>query len=154
MDALYQGALFLSGGDGDRAESLVVDTVMLAFQEHAADTDPEQTRRWFEARLVRAFLRRVRRREDDPPPQPMDRDVLDPGVFEDLGPHRLFEAAEALPPGPRSALWLVLMRRWSRSDAAAAMQVEPQQLDAMLGYRDVLMRELLARRRNRKGESR
>lgn len=68
MDAMYQGALFLSGGDPERAEALVVDTVMLAFREHAADTDPQSTRRWFEARLVRSYLRREQTRRDEPAP--------------------------------------------------------------------------------------
>lgn len=151
MDALYQGALFLCGGNAARAETLVVDTVMLAFQEHAADADPEQTRRWFEARLVRSFLRRAGSRPGDDRPPPVGRDTVDPMAFDDLGPDRLFQAAGSLPPGPRSALWLVLMRRWTRADAAAAMRIDPRQLNVMLGYRDVLMKELLASRRRRGG---
>ncbi|NNF12261.1 MAG: hypothetical protein HKN72_03500 [Gemmatimonadetes bacterium] len=151
MDALYQGALFLCGGSTAQAETLVVDAVMLSFQEHAADADPEQTRRWFEARLVRSFLRRARSRAGDDRPPPVGRDTVDPMAFEDLGAERLFQAAGSLPPGPRSALWLVLLRRWSRADAAAAMEIDEERLKGMLGYRDALMKELLASRRPRGG---
>ena len=71
LDALYQGALFLSGGRQEGAERLLVDAVTLAFTEHAQDsggvTDVE---RWLEARLVRAFVRHVTERpeplRDDP----------------------------------------------------------------------------------------
>lgn len=157
MDALYQGALFLSGGDEATAERLVVDTVMLAFEEHAADVDPERTRRWFEARLVRAYLRRVQGLSMDRPPETSGGNGLDPTAFEALGPHELFSAAAALPPGPRAALWLVLLRRWSHSEAANAMQVDRDQMELMLGYRDVLMRRLMSssgeRRQRRMGRA-
>ena len=153
MDALYQGALFLCGGETGAAESLVVDTVMLAFREHAADADPEQTRRWLEARLVRSYLRSGRGQTPAGPPPTTPRG---PGwertTFDEVGPERLFQAAESVPPLPRSALWLVLMRRWSRSDAAAALGVDTVEMEAILAHRDVLMGELLTIRRPRRGK--
>lgn len=145
MDALYQGALFLSGGDPHRAEELVVDAVVLAFQEHAAEVDSEQTRRWLEARLVRAHLRRSTAAHDAAAPGPVDRRGIDPESFDALGPDELFAAARTLPPGPRAALWLVLLRRWSHRDAARAMEIDDDVLERFLGYRDELMRELIGR---------
>lgn len=147
MDALYQGALFLSGGDADEAEELVVHAVMLAFQEHAAEVDAEQTRRWLEARLVRAYLRRSTTSDGVGTPRAVDRRRLDPEAFDTLGPEELFAAAGELPPGPRAALWLVLLRRWSHADAARAMKVDDESLERFLGYRDVLLRELIGDRR-------
>lgn len=143
MDALYQGALFLSCGDAGTAEDLVVDTVMLAFQEHAAESDPERTRRWFEARLVRAFLRRSERSVQSAPVAAVERTKLDPDAFEGLGSDDLFEAASILPPGPRAALWLVLLRRWGHHDAARVLGVDDAKLQRLLEYRDLLMKRLL-----------
>lgn len=150
MDALYQGALFLCGGDTDAAESLVVDTVMLAFREHAADADPEQTRRWLETRLVRSYLRREPGQTSEGlPPTTARGPVGDRSNFDEIGPERLFQAAESVPPLPRSALWLVLMRRWRRFDASAALGIDADEMEAILDYRDVLMEELLSRRPRR-----
>lgn len=150
MDALYQGALFLSGGDPTRAEGLVVDAITLAFDEHGADVDTEQTRRWLEARLVCAHLREATISATAEPPDPLDRRGIDPAAFDALGPDELFAAAATLPPGPRAALWLVLLRRWSHSDAARAMKIDASSLERLLGYRDALMRELLGRSRARR----
>lgn len=144
MDALFQGALFLSGGDAAEAERLVVDTVMLAFDEYATETDPDHTRRWFEARLVRSFLRRFDATASRPP-RPFAAATSDPSAFDNLGPAQLFEAAAMLPPGPRAALWLVVLRRWRHRDAAEAMSVEEPALESMLEYRHTLMQELMAR---------
>ena len=147
MDALYQGALFLSGGDRDDAEKLVVDAVMLAFDEHAADIGPQQTRRWFEARLVRSFLEHfvLGRETLEPRPDQGRRPSLDADTFDSLEATDLFQAAGTIPPGPRAALWLVLLRRWSYEAAARVLRVEPEQLPLLLGHRDVLMRELMRR---------
>ena len=145
MDSLYQGALFLCGGDTDAAECLVVDTVMLAFREHAADADAEQTRRWLETRLVRSYLRNGRGQSSGGPRPTTARGAGgDRTCFDEIGPERLFQAAESVPPLPRSALWLVLMRRWRRFDASTALGVDADEMDDMLGYRDVLMGELLS----------
>lgn len=150
MDALYQGALFLSGGDPTRAEGLVVDAITLAFDEHAADIDVRQTRRWLEARLIRAYLREVTISATAEAPAPLDRRGIEPEAFDELGPEELFAAAATLPPGPRAALWLVLLRRWSHSDAARAMKIDAASVERLLGYQDVLMRELIGRSRTRR----
>jgi DNA-directed RNA polymerase specialized sigma24 family protein len=144
LDALYQGALFLAGGNPHGAEPLLVETVSLAFKEHAVDMEAGVVQRWLEARLVRAFLRNVK---DGPQHLPEDtalRVSLDPDTFESLGSDELFSAAAVLPAWPRAALWLVLLRRWSYHDAASAMGVDEGSMDGLLRYRDVLLAEMLS----------
>jgi len=143
LDTLYQGALFLSGGDARAAERLLIESITLAFEEHAGDTDERETRRWFEARLVRSFLRHVRGEPRPTAAAPLNRDGIDPNAFQSLGSDELFGAAAEIPAWPRAALWLVLLRRWSYEDAAAAMNIDERWMYTLLGYRDALMRELL-----------
>jgi DNA-directed RNA polymerase specialized sigma24 family protein len=143
LDALYQGALFLSGGDPSGAERLLIEAVTLAFREHAADTAPDEIERWLEVRLVRSFLRHMREEPTVLPAATLERVALGPGTFDSMTPDKLFSAAGDLPGWPRAALWLVLLRRWSYEDAAAAMDVEVAVLSVLLGYRDVLMRNML-----------
>lgn len=147
LDALYQGALFLSGGSAQGAERLLVESVTLAFEEHTRDSDIASVERWLEARLVRSFLRHVT--EDLPPlpPETAKRLTLDASTFDDLGSQELFDAAAALPPLPRAALWLVLLRRWSYQDTADALGVRLEQVSPLLGYRDVLIQAMVGSRR-------
>jgi DNA-directed RNA polymerase specialized sigma24 family protein len=149
LDALYQGALFLSGGNARGAESLLVEAVTLAFEEHATDTDHAAVQRWLEARLVRSFLRHLREGPTQLPESTARRVALDPATFESLGSRELFAAAAALPAWPRAALWLVLLRRWSYLDAAAAMDIDAGSIEELLGYRDVLLQEMMSSSRGR-----
>jgi DNA-directed RNA polymerase specialized sigma24 family protein len=143
LDALYQGALFLSGGDAPGAEHLLIEAVTLAFKEHAADTEPDEIERWLEVRLVRSFLRHMHEEPTVLPAATLERIALAPGTFDSMTPGKLFSAARDLPGWPRAALWLVLLRRWNYEDAAAAMDVDVAVLDVLLGYRDVLMQSML-----------
>lgn len=144
LDSLYQGALFLSGGNAHGAEGLLVNTVTLAFKEHERDAGPDEIRRWLEARLVRSFLRHLREGPLVLYDHTARRVALDPVTFESLGLAELFSAAAVLPPRPRAALWLVLLRRWSYGAAASIMDVDVAELEKLLGYRDVLLREIMA----------
>lgn len=148
LDALYQGALFLSGGSAPGAERLLVDAVTLAFQEHAAETDAESVQRWLEARLVRAYLRAV---DGAVTPQEVlrERPAIGPEALRDLGAEELFSAAAILPPQSRAAVWLVLFRRWSYNDAAHALGIEPGAMPDLLRYRDALIGELMSSRTSR-----
>ena len=153
LDALYQGALFLSGGDIGGAERLLVDAVTLAFREHAAEAEPDATRRWLEARLVRAFLRLERAGPTPLVDEPAGRPRVDPAVFESFAADDLFRAARRLPAWPRAILWLVLFRRWSYADAARVLDVDIDVVQDLLGYRDVLMREMIGSGRLRRTRS-
>ncbi len=149
LDALYQGALFLAGGNTRDAERLLVDSVTLAFREHARETDIASVERWLEARLVRSFLKQL---TDGPtllPEETARRVALEPGALDAIGSQQLFEAAAALPAWPRAAVWLVLLRRWSYQDAASAMGVDRDDVPGLLRYRDLLVRELIASKLNR-----
>jgi hypothetical protein len=148
LDALYQGALFLSGGNPDGAERLLVESISLAFRDHTGDRDPEGVQKWLEARLVRSFLRDVQDGPRDLPEETARRVTPDPGTFEALGPDELFSAAATLPAWPRAALWLVLLRRWSYADAASVMGLDEASVEGLLGYRDALLREMLSSSRD------
>lgn len=154
LDALYQGALFLSGGNERGAEGLLVDAVALAFQEHAHSVDPDHVQRWLEVRLVRAFLRQLTPGPTQLPAGAARRLELAPGTFDSLQARQLFEAAATLPAWPRAALWLVLLRRWSYGDAAEAIGVSKDALVELLRYRDVLIREMMSSARGRLGQDR
>jgi len=152
FDALYRGALFLSGGHLAGAERLLIEAVTLAFKEHPAEMQPAEVERWLEVRLVRSFLRHMLEGPTSLPAETLKRISLAPGTFDSLESGELFSAASTVPAWPRAALWLVLLRRWSYEDAAAVMDVELEAMDVLLGYRDVLMREMLgSSRRPRTG---
>lgn len=154
LDALYQGALFLAGGTTTDAEHLVVEAVTLAFREHAHEKRIEDEQRWFEARLVRSFLRAVHEGAPDVAEPAVVTQSVAPGAFADLGSEALFDAASSVPARPRAALWLVLLRRWSYADAAHIIGVDVEQLADLLAWRNALMNALLDRTRGtrRSGE--
>ena len=151
LDALYQGALFLSGGNTLGAEQLLVDAVTLAFTEHASEVDPDAIQRRLEVRLVRSYLRHLREGPTQLPPTTAARVAMDPGTFDGLGSHDLHTAAAKIPAWPRAALWLVLLRRWSYAEAAAAMGVDDSTLEGLLAYRDVLLHEIIGGARGHAG---
>lgn len=144
LDALYQGAMFLSGGEAAGAEYLVVEAVTLAFKEHATDDRVEDVQRWFEARLARSFLRAVHEGATEAPPPAVVIQGVAPTAFMDLGSQDLFLAAATIPAHPRAALWLVLLRRWSYADAARVIGVDESDMPDLLAWRDALMRELVS----------
>jgi DNA-directed RNA polymerase specialized sigma24 family protein len=144
LDALYQGALFLSAGEPTEAENLVVEAVTLAFREHASIERIEDVQRWFEARLVRSFLRTVQDGPVESPHSQVITNGVDPAAFDGLGSQDLYAAAAAIPILPRAALWLTLLRRWSYSDAAAVLSVEESEMPTLLAWRDTLMHALIA----------
>ena len=153
LDGLYQGALFLSGGNARGAETLLIEAVTLAYEEHPYESEIASVERWLEARLVRAFLKRV---SGGPAPLPIDlerRVDLAEGTFESLGATELFAAARAVPPWPRAALWLVMLRRGSYADVASAMGLQLGAVPELLRYRDVLMKEIIGRERSRNGST-
>ena len=124
LDSLYQGALFLSGGKPWMAEKLLVETMTSSFREHGKAMPEGAVDHWLEGQLVQQFLLGV-----------------------ELGPSEeadtLYAAAAALPPWPRAAVWLVLLRRWSYAEARVALAVDLDVLEDLLRYRDQLMTEIL-----------
>ena len=140
LDSLYQGALFLSGGDARFAERLLVDTMTNSFREHGKGLVEDSIATWMEAQLVRHFLDGV-----DAGPRLLRNtsETAVGGAFEGLEADTLFASAASLPFWPRAAVWLVLLRRWSYADACDALDVDRDVLDDLLRYRDVLMTEVL-----------
>jgi hypothetical protein len=140
IDALYQGCLFLEGGDARGSERLLVSSATRAFREHtAAARDARQPRldvagadfdKWLDGQVIASFLetRKALTASDAIEPQPM------PG---ETG-RSLFRAAGLVPAAPRAALWLVLLRRWSYDDTARALGVDRDHLLALLKHRTVL----------------
>ena len=140
LDGLYAGALFLTGGHPHSAQDLVVDVVRSAAESDTADracTDPDAS---LDRRLVRTFL--------DPGPPAATGVVPDSGsapVPPEVSPSAhegsaaLFRAAATIPLRARAALWLVLLQRWSYSDAAEELGIDRSHLTKLLGFRSVLV---------------
>ena len=146
LDALYQGALFLAGGRTSRAEQLLVEAMTLAFREHLPESAPEESRRWLEARLARAFLRHFDDRPSQLPLATVESIPLEANAPDGLGSEVLYSAAAHLPPGSRVAIWLVLLRRWSYDEAAGVIDVDPSTMAGLLGHRDALLQALFSGR--------
>ena len=149
LDALYQGALFLSGGDTRDAEGLLVDAITVAFREYAEETDVVSVERWLESRLVRSFLKPPADGATMLPEDPAPRVALEPGMLDAIGSQSLFGAADKLPALPRAAVWLVVLRRWSYRDAASTIGVDAEAIPGLLRYRDVLIKELVTSKPSR-----
>ena len=146
LDSLYQGALFLSGGEHEAAEKLLVDTMTASFSEYGKHMSDDAVERWLEGRLVQQFLSEAE--PDDLPTVERGRPGIR-GPFDGLEADTLFAAADALPHWPRAAVWLVLLRRWCYADACGALGVDRDVLEDLLRFRDVLMTEVL--RASRRG---
>jgi hypothetical protein len=140
LDSLYQGALFLSGGEPWVAEKLLVDALTTSFREHGKGLPDGSVERWLEGRLVQQFLVGV---ELGPSPVGAGGERGVRGPFDGLEADTLFAAAGALPPWARAAVWLVLLRRWSYGEACEALAVDLGVLEDLLRYRDQLMTEIL-----------
>ena len=146
LDSLYQGALFLTGGDSHETERLLVETLTQAFGAFSSPewADNESDTGWLEARLVQTFIGPDK--EEPVPHIPDDTKRLELGevTLPSLGTDVLFAAAASLPRLPRAALWLVLLRRRSYADAMDVMAIDSQSLASLLSYRDLLLRETLS----------
>ena len=123
VDALYRGALFLVGGDRVEAETLLLAVVRRLAR--AGDWAPDAQDRTLVHELfnrgamvssARAFARSL-------------------GENAPTAPCSLFTAAGQIPPRPRAALWLVLVRRHSYARAASLMGMEAGEFRDLLTYR-------------------
>jgi DNA-directed RNA polymerase specialized sigma24 family protein len=135
LDALYQGALFLTAGSEEDAQWLLLDTVAGAYRE--TESGGADSAQWFEGHLARRFL------GSTAAPAAAPTEPADIAPIPALGPDDLFRAAAAVPSWARAALWLVLLREWSYRDATTALGVSIETLRRMLDYRHVLVREML-----------
>ncbi len=135
LDDLFQGALFLTAGDGADAERLLVETVANAFGEWTPEGS--DSARWLEGRLARRFFGGTLA------PAPIAVDLADIGPVPSLDSTDFFRAAGSVPAWARAGLWLVLLKRWSYADASVALGVRAEVLRRMLDYRHVLVREML-----------
>jgi hypothetical protein len=148
LDALYAGAAFLSGNQGGTARRLLVDAVSLASSEYRGDGDAGAFTRWMEGVLVRTLLAShvpkgesvVRGSRQPTVPRPVRSYELDAIGWEDM-----VRGAASVPTQPRAALWLVLLRRWRYSDAAATIGVDLSSLRDLLEHRDAFFREVVSR---------
>lgn len=136
LDVLYQGALFLSAGDPHRADALLRDTAVAAYRAGARQGRLVGPRP-LESLMVRRFREMHGPSERESAAARRDRPPL--AWRGSLEPDALFRAAGAVPPEPRTALWLVLIRRWSYDDAARLLQVDSHGLKGLLAYRDAFM---------------
>jgi hypothetical protein len=127
IDTLYQGCLFLRGGDAKGAEHLLVSSATRAFEEHTPDIGDAQFDRWLETRVVTSFLEAVEGGSERSPSAPPH------------GSYDLHSVAGRVPALSRAALWLVLLRRWDYKGAAEALGVDRVRLIELLQHRSALV---------------
>jgi len=146
LDALYSGAAFLSGGQGGPAQRLLVDAVSAASSEYKEDGSPGEFTPWMEGVLVRTLLASgapsggsvVRGSGRSSAPAQVGPQELDNIAWADM-----VRGAASIPARARAALWLVLLRRWRYSDAAAAMGVSLASLRELLDHRDAFFQHVV-----------
>jgi DNA-directed RNA polymerase specialized sigma24 family protein len=146
LDALYSGAAFLSGSQGGGAQRLLVDAVSRASSEYRLDGDAGAFTPWMEGILVRTLLasealaggKEVKKRR-----RPSADRTVGPHELDDIGWADMVRAAARIPIRPRAALWLVLLRRWRYSEAAATIGVDLGALRELLGHRDGFFQEVI-----------
>lgn len=141
LDGLYAGALFLAGGDEFAAEGLLVDAVRRGFRVFRRRRPDEGADLWFDGQLVRAFRRSAGNawgRSDVPAPAEVHPVRTAPGHGRAIDFATIARAAAKIPPLPRGAVWLVVLRRWSYAEAARLLDLDPVELPALLAYRRLL----------------
>lgn len=141
LDALWQAALFLAGGEWEEAEWLLGDTVTAASDDQLlmlhGDSGSDRlerfmVRRFFQGALRMSFAPRTAHR--DGPPEKLEAEVA--GLLRD---------AARVPARPRAALWLVVIRRRSYEEGASILGIDRNELRDLLEYREVLMTDVLRR---------
>lgn len=146
IDGLYQGALFLTAGNEEQAEELLLDTLGRSFNRFHTTPRVEDIARWLEGRLVSTFMEthpRDARATGPAAPSGMAAGATD--VFAGLDASGLHMAAASVPWVARAALWLVLLRRWNYADTSDVMGVDERVLKDLLRYRHTLMGAILGR---------
>lgn len=154
LDGLYQGALFLSAGDEDQAESLLTDMLARSFQAFGTADSVDDITRWLEGKLVLTFLDRGLERLEAPKAASRMPERLDPSVFDALDARGLHAAAAAVPALARVALWLVLLRRWAYDEASEVLGLGRDGLQDLLRHRHTLMAAILGGTRGGVGRGR
>lgn len=160
---IYSAALFLSAGSRRLAEARVIG-VMERAADRWFDGIAEDPGLWIEDCLVRSFLddeasngtagsHRVSGAAQTSArahrfvtwlSEPLWSRLVTPARFlADLTRERIYDAAGALPPDARAAIWLVQFRRRSYAAAAETLHVEAEELHRLLRYRDAFLAELI-----------
>lgn len=140
LDALYQGALFLSAGDLEAASELLLDAVGRAQGSFDRVHHRQTTRTRLYRILAQQFLERPPRYRleqsdaDDLAELQGSRDQAGEGAM-DPAALTVYHAAGSTPQAARPALWLVLVRRWNYRDAAQALGIGLRELHELLRYR-------------------
>lgn len=142
IDPLWEAALFLSGGEPLAAEECLLAGVRSAFRDFHVEERAGEFARWVEGRLVRTFVERSTTLENPADPRPAVR-IADGGSAE-LTRARLNQLAGELAPGPRAAIWLVVLKRWSYEDAEGTLGVDRDTLVDLLRRGRRLMSRLVA----------
>ncbi len=168
IDVLYQGALFLHGGEVPQAEDLVLWTMTGAFQQFKRLRGGNASKQWLEGKIVEAFLARAG--ADSTSDQ---RTLLEEGVEADgasaeitagrdwsldpvaIDPEALFRAAAKLSHMGRATIWLVLFRRWRYEEACNVLKTDVDGLSGLLRGRQVrITAAVVQKSENRNGTER
>lgn len=153
IDGLYQGALFLKGGEDGPAGDLLLWTLTGAFHAFRDIQEGRDPARWLEGRMVQTFLSSLPAADASDGASVASRGTGPPPVTGTVGvdPHALHEAAGRLPPRARAALWLVALRRWQYAEASAVMDTDLERLKDLLQYRHMLMTAIIRGDEGRNG---
>lgn len=146
LDTLFAGAVFLCGGDRERAETLVVDTVRTASTEFPGRARESSVSRWLEGLLAGTAWSTGGGDVDEVTPPRSAPDLagdIDARTLEGMVWEDMVRAAAEIPQGPRVALWLVLLRRWPYDAAEEMMGIGRGTLRELLSYRSDFLQGLL-----------
>ena len=134
IDALYQGALFLTGGAPQDAEALLAKSVRASFRVYRTAQIDVDAAAWLQGRLVEDFL------SGETPvslvPLPSFSVEAHAGLAE---LKRVYRAAATVPALARAVLWLVLFRRWRHDAVIDQLSLERSEFRDLLGYRHALV---------------
>lgn len=151
VDHLYRGALFLSGGDEEAAEGLLLWTLTRSFHAFRAAKGVSDAARWLEGRLVDEFVAASKAAGVDVDEVWMASPDRPRRQVGNVDARALAVAAARIPFRARAALWLVVLRRWKYEDAARSLGVSGSELKNLLKYRDALVGAVISGPSERNG---
>lgn len=143
LDALYSGAAFLSGSQGEGAQKLLVDAVSRASAEFRDDGDPGAFTPWMEGILVQTLLASDRGKVVQRSVRGSVSPTVTSHALNRIGWGDMVRAAASIPARPRAALWLTLLRRWRYSDTAETLGIDITALRDLLDHRAAFLKEVV-----------
>lgn len=147
IDALYHGALFLTGGAAHEAEAVLSRSVRASFRMYQTAQIDVDAAAWLQGRLVDDFLS-----EETPVslvPLPAFSLEAHAGSAE---LKRIYRAAASLPALARAVLWLILFQRWPHEAVMDQLGLDRSGLRDLLKYRHSLVAAVMGEQGHKEWE--